>query len=74
MEERQLVERSVTLEWKWYRAGINTTGKENRKWKKEKGEREIGKGYGTRDMGIWDMVCRKGHVGTWEGITYQVNE
>ena len=40
---------------------------------KGKGEREIGKGYGTRDMGIWDMVCRKGHVGTWEGITYPVN-
>ena len=62
------------LEWKWYRDWINTTGKENRKWKKVKGKREIGTGYGTRDMGIWDMVCRKGHVGTWERITYQVNE
>ena len=39
-----------------------------------KGEREIGKGYGTWDMGTWDMACRKEHAGTWEGITCQVNE
>ena len=41
---------------------------------KGKGEREIGKGYGTWDMGTWDMACRKEHVGTWKGITCQVNE
>ena len=71
--KRKLVESSVQS-GNGIGFGLTLQERKNRKWEKEKGEREIGKGYGTWDMGTWDMACRKEHAGTWEGITCQVNE